>query len=391
MEKRLEATLDAVKTVQPALAKFYNSLSDEQQARFNSMRLASRPLGWQRRAISGTLRPAPNAPDDSMVSSKRMAAMFWPDAADDLVQYVLFPKGNDRFWQHGYDSIVGAAFAGSAIDDRRRPRSRPAPNQVIDAATPAKVPLSSANLCGGTSAADDANALIERIEHAIGPNASQRDVLEQLRTALAQVVERIRATCPAAVPATLAERLSAIQDRIWAMRDVLLTLRLPFETFYNSLTDEQQRRLRGDAANSGKIGADVTNGRAQSVADGRGCGSVAVAISRHGTAYRQFMSYRSAAGSHGQVRGRIGSPRRHAVCGDEHGPRAATVIRYARQQAKDGSQPGAAPSQTFWPCRRAFMARSIGRAARRAGDLRTERDQFCRMFAQARGIASLQR
>jgi hypothetical protein len=270
MEKRLEATLDAVKTVQPALAKFYNSLSDEQQARFNSMRLASRPLGWQRRAISGTLRPAPNAPDDSMVSPKRMAAMFWPDAADDLVQYVLFPKGNDRFWQHGYDSIVGAAFAGSAIDDRRRPRSRPAPNQVIvDAATPAKVPLSSANLCGGTSAADDANALIERIEHAIGPNASQRDVLEQLRTALAQVVERIRATCPAAVPATLAERLSAIQDRIWAMRDVLLTLRLPFETFYNSLTDEQQRRLRGDAANSGKIGADVTNGRAQSVADGR--------------------------------------------------------------------------------------------------------------------------
>jgi hypothetical protein len=252
MEKRLEATLGAVKTVQPALAKFYNSLSDEQKARFNSMRSASRPLGWQRRAIAGT----------------RTAAMFWPDAADDLVQYVVFPKGNDRFWQHGYDSIVDAAFAGSAIDDWRRPRSRPAPNQVSDAATPAKVPLSSANFCGGPSAADDANALIERIEHAIGPNASQRDVLEQLRTALAQAVERIRATCPAAVPATLAERLSAIQDRIWAMRDALLTLRLPFETFYNSLTDEQQRRLRG-AANSAEIGAGVTDRRAQSVADGR--------------------------------------------------------------------------------------------------------------------------
>ena len=45
MEKRLEATLDAVKTVQPALAKFYNSLSDEQQARFNSMRSASSRAG----------------------------------------------------------------------------------------------------------------------------------------------------------------------------------------------------------------------------------------------------------------------------------------------------------------------------------------------------------
>jgi hypothetical protein len=34
MEKRLDATLSALKTVQPPLAKFYDSLSDEQKARF---------------------------------------------------------------------------------------------------------------------------------------------------------------------------------------------------------------------------------------------------------------------------------------------------------------------------------------------------------------------
>jgi LTXXQ motif family protein len=45
MEKRLDATLTAVKTIQPPLAKFYNSLSDEQKARFNSLRSASRPTG----------------------------------------------------------------------------------------------------------------------------------------------------------------------------------------------------------------------------------------------------------------------------------------------------------------------------------------------------------
>jgi hypothetical protein len=45
MEKRLEATLGAVRAVQPALAKFYNSLSDEQKARFNSLRSVSRPMG----------------------------------------------------------------------------------------------------------------------------------------------------------------------------------------------------------------------------------------------------------------------------------------------------------------------------------------------------------
>src|SRR5262245_55278963 len=45
MERRLDATLAAVKTVQPALAKFYNSLSDEQKARFNSLRSPSKPVG----------------------------------------------------------------------------------------------------------------------------------------------------------------------------------------------------------------------------------------------------------------------------------------------------------------------------------------------------------
>ncbi len=45
MEKRLEATLAAVRTVQPALTTFYEGLSDEQKARFNSLRSASRPVG----------------------------------------------------------------------------------------------------------------------------------------------------------------------------------------------------------------------------------------------------------------------------------------------------------------------------------------------------------
>src|SRR5260221_593269 len=43
MEKRLDTALGTVKTVGPALVKFYNSLSDEQKARFNSLRSASRP------------------------------------------------------------------------------------------------------------------------------------------------------------------------------------------------------------------------------------------------------------------------------------------------------------------------------------------------------------
>ena len=198
---------------------------------------------------------------------ERAPAIFWPDAAADLVAYVLFPKGNDRFWAHGYDSMVAAAFAASDADDPRVKRGRPAGNQVSDAASPATAPLASADLCGNISATAAADALMERIERAIEPSASQRDVLEQLRAALAQMIERINATCSAAVPATLTQRLAAIQDRIWAMHDALLTLRQPLENFYNSLTDEQQRRLRRDEPESREPAADVTDGRAQTCAE----------------------------------------------------------------------------------------------------------------------------
>src|SRR5262249_22583518 len=87
-------------------------------------------------------------------------------------------------------------------------------------------------------------ALIARIEQAIAPTSSQRDVLEQLRTALATAAELINASCPAAIPATPAQRVKAVQDRIWAMRDGLLTIRLPLEKFYGSLRGEQQWRLQ---------------------------------------------------------------------------------------------------------------------------------------------------
>jgi hypothetical protein len=45
MEQRLTAMLEAVKTVQPALAKLYDQLSDEQKARFNTMRSTAKPVG----------------------------------------------------------------------------------------------------------------------------------------------------------------------------------------------------------------------------------------------------------------------------------------------------------------------------------------------------------
>jgi hypothetical protein len=196
----------------------------------------------------------------ALAPSAATAAVFWPDAPADLADYLFFPKGKgERFWIYGYGAIVEAAFATSEVDDPTM-RSRRVADGDSGAAARTE-PDSSAPPCDGT--ASDADAVIARIEQAIEPSAPQRELLEQLRTALGQATERIKATCPAAKPAAVAQRLKAIQDRIWAMRDALLTIRQPLENFYASLSDEQHWRLHRDEADARDSAAKPAEERAQ--------------------------------------------------------------------------------------------------------------------------------
>src|SRR5260370_23622880 len=138
------------------------------------------------------------------------ASVFWPDASADLIDYLFFPKGkDDRFWAYGYGTIVQAAFAVPDRNDVRALRGPSVASKDGDVTSPAKESdgLAAADLCGIGAATGDAEALIGTIEQAIAPTASQREVLEQLRAALAQAIERIKTACPMAPPATLTERL----------------------------------------------------------------------------------------------------------------------------------------------------------------------------------------
>jgi hypothetical protein len=199
----------------------------------------------------GAARPSNDQSDEGNARADRRAApgalsiasapVFWPDASADLVDYLLFPRGkDDRFWAYDYGTIVGAAFAGSLADEARVVRGRrlaTGDETVLPRESDASIGRCDRN-------AMDADALIARVEQAIAPTSSQREVLEQLRTALAAAVERINSSCPAAIPATPAQRLKVVQDRIWALRDGLLTIRLPLEKFYDSLSGEQHWRLQ---------------------------------------------------------------------------------------------------------------------------------------------------
>jgi hypothetical protein len=166
--------------------------------------------------------------------------VFWPNASDDMFDYALFPAAADnKFWAYGFGDILEGVFAASASNQ----------------------PAAAADVCGGSAAAS-ADRVIARIEQALAPDKLKDETLAPLRSALAEAGERIKAACRTAMPATPPDRLDAMTERVWAMRDATLTMRLPLETFYASLSAEQKARLDGsDWALTG-VAVDATDGRA---------------------------------------------------------------------------------------------------------------------------------
>jgi hypothetical protein len=221
--------------------------------------------------LPATAGAGPRTDPGTSANADWAGPVFWPRAADDLMDYAFFPKGKgERFWAIGYGAILSSAAPGDQRMRRRLPSSSPSSNQdmpnkdlpnkdsgtIAATGTPGVAPglAADADRCGSERAADSADHVIARIEQAISPSAPQREIVEQLRSALLRATDRINSACPTAAPATSMERLKAIQDRIWAMRDGLLTIRLPFERLYNSLTGDQDWRL-ARAGDSGEPAA----------------------------------------------------------------------------------------------------------------------------------------
>ncbi len=180
--------------------------------------------------------------------------VFWPTAFDDMFAYASRLDGaGTRFWSYGYGDVLAGMFAGSAA-------GQPAPD-----------PSAATDSCGATAAASGADRWIERVEQALAPTAEQRPALEQLRSALADAGDRIRTTCRSPVPTAPLDRLQAMQDRLWAMRDAALTMRVPLERLAGQLTDEQKARLNGgDPGRTTEAAAPATEGRANGRAVGAG-------------------------------------------------------------------------------------------------------------------------
>jgi len=181
------------------------------------------------------------------------ASLFWPYPwapyyADDEGDYY----GYDPWLPFSYGDLYGYApgYAGTRVArEGRLSKNRAA--MVAAAETPAEV----SGMCAGQ--AETLTGLpIEQIDQTVQPTGDQRVNLEALKAASAKVNETLAASCPSEIPMTAPGRLAAMENRIDAMRQAVVTVRVPLEIFYHSLSDEQRAQF-----NAMRVGSEQPTAR----------------------------------------------------------------------------------------------------------------------------------
>ncbi|RZM97617.1 hypothetical protein CWO91_37585, partial [Bradyrhizobium genosp. SA-3] len=175
-----------------------------------------RPQGWWRH------------PDGSY---GWVGPVFWPFAHDDLTTAIVFGD-TTSLSLYGYGDIYAAIFTPYAATELA---AYTAPQGRRARRTPSAETLCEASDTGGLP--------VERITAAVAPNESQRTALDELASAWNTARDTIRAACPAQAPATAAERLGLMRERLEAMIKAIDAVAPPLAKFVGLLNDDQKARL----------------------------------------------------------------------------------------------------------------------------------------------------
>ncbi|EJN14197.1 Protein of unknown function (DUF1520) [Bradyrhizobium sp. YR681] len=186
------------------------------QAALSGWRGGRRPQGWWRH------------PDGSYGWA---GPVFWPFAHDDLTNAIIFGDATS-ISLYGYGDIYAAIFAPYAATELaaytapqgRRARKIPSAQNICDVSDPAGFPA-------------------DRIASAVQPNELQRTALDDLGAAWLAARDSIRAACPSQVPATAADRLGLMRERLEAMIQATDAIAPSLAKFVDLLDDGQKSKL----------------------------------------------------------------------------------------------------------------------------------------------------
>jgi LTXXQ motif family protein len=170
--------------------------------------------------------------------------LYWRHAADDLFDYA-FGVAGERFWARGGRDLSDAILLRDG-----------------------KAAAGWEEMCGSRRPGD-ASSWSEPTAQAVGPTEAQRRALDELSAALVEASNGIKAHCPA--PGTAAsptQRLDAMTDRLWAMRQSAIIVRPALEKFYGALDEQQKARLEDATSARRETTAEAPSDRREAEATG---------------------------------------------------------------------------------------------------------------------------
>jgi len=197
------------------------------------------------------VHPAPN-PSLATKSAPTVGARLgwvgpaaWPSAYEDILGVTFAPdEYAGQLRGHGFD-VIADTIAGR-FDVTQPPASAGTTGAAVRDDTNDRSP---ADRCRDTSAVQP-DWPATRIEEAGKLSDSQRQTLDQLQAAVTQSLKTIKADCRNSAALTAPDRLSALVQTLWTVRDAGLFVRTPLKNFYGSLTEPQQASLVTDEPQS---------------------------------------------------------------------------------------------------------------------------------------------
>jgi LTXXQ motif family protein len=158
----------------------------------------------------------------------------WPSAYEDALGFTFWPDDYaSRLRGHGFD-VIADTISGRLDLRRSLPRTATTGSAVrTDADNDGSL-----EKCGPSTSA--INWPSSRVEQTVQLSGSQRTALEKVQSATAEAASNIKANCRGVGSLSPPDRLRALVQTLWTVRDGGVFLREPLKSFYETLTYAQK-------------------------------------------------------------------------------------------------------------------------------------------------------
>jgi hypothetical protein len=170
----------------------------------------------------------------------------WPNAYEDVLGFAFWPDDYAaRLRTRGFDVIADTISGRFDL-----------PRTLARTATTGAAVRSDADDNGPTDRCNDDTSAQDkwpatRIEQLLQLSDTQHDALEKLQSATAQSIKTIKATCRDPGALSPSDRLRALVQTLWAVRDAGIFVREPLKTFLDTLTNAQKNSFVGHLPENG--------------------------------------------------------------------------------------------------------------------------------------------